>query len=44
MLMKAIDNSDKFFGFMFKDAELYYYNGGRETQYSYIRSQPVFKF
>lgn len=39
MLIKAIDNSDKFFGFMYKDAELYYYNGGRETQHSYIGSR-----
>lgn len=39
MLIKAIDNSDRFFGFLFKDAELYYYNGGRETQYSYIDSR-----
>jgi len=39
MMLKAIDSSDKFFGFMFKDAELYYYNGGRETQYSYINSR-----
>lgn len=39
MLIRAIDNSDKFFGFMFKDAEHYYYNGGRETQYSYINSR-----
>ena len=39
MLIKAIDSSDKFFGFMSKDAEHYYYNGGRETQYSYIGSR-----
>jgi len=38
MMLKAIDN-DKFFRFMFKDVELYYYNGGRETQYSYINSR-----
>ncbi len=39
MMIKAIDNSDKVLGFLFKDAELYYYNGGRETQYSYISSR-----
>lgn len=39
MLIRAIDSSDKFFGFMFKEAEHYYYNGGRETQYSYINSR-----
>ncbi|MDQ3021130.1 MAG: metallophosphoesterase [Bacteroidota bacterium] len=39
MMIRAIDNSDKFFGFLFKDAELYYQNGGGETQYSYIRSR-----
>ena len=39
MLLKAIDNSDKFLGFIFKDAEHYYYNGGRETQFSYIGSR-----
>jgi len=39
MLLNAIDKSDKFFGFMSKDSELYYYNGGRETQYSYIQSR-----
>lgn len=44
MLMKAIDNSDKFLGFMFKDAEHYYYNGGKETQYSYVRSKSFTDF
>ncbi|MEO6695016.1 MAG: metallophosphoesterase [Ignavibacteria bacterium] len=39
MMIKAIDSSDKFFGFMFKDAELYYHNGGRETQFSYTGSR-----
>lgn len=39
MLIRAVDNSEKFFGFMFRDAEHYYYNGGRETQYSYIQSR-----
>ena len=39
MMLKAIDSSDKFFGLMSDDAELYYYNGGRETQYSYISSR-----
>lgn len=39
MMIKAIEKSDKFFSFIFKDAELYYYNGGRETQYSYISSR-----
>ncbi len=39
MLIKAIDNSDKFFGFLFRDAELYYYNGGKETQFSYVGSK-----
>lgn len=39
MMLKAVDSSDKFLSFMFKDAELYYYNGGRETQYSYINSR-----
>jgi len=44
MLIKAIDNSDKFLGFIFKDAELYYYNGGKETQYSYINSREYSDF
>lgn len=39
MLLRAIESSDKFFSFMYKDAELYYYNGGRETQNSYINSR-----
>ncbi len=39
MMITAIEKSDKFFSFIFKDAELYYYNGGRETQYSYINSR-----
>lgn len=39
MLLKAIESSEKFFSFMYKEAELYYYNGGRETQYSYIGSR-----
>jgi predicted phosphodiesterase len=39
MLIKAIESSDKILGFLFKEAELYYYNGGRETQYSYINSR-----
>lgn len=44
MMMKAIDNSDKFLGFMFKDAEIYYYNGGQETQNSYIGSREFDEF
>lgn len=39
MLIRAIDSSDRFFGFLFKDAERYYNNGGRETQCSYIDSR-----
>ena len=39
MLIRAVDSSDRFFGFLFKDAERYYNNGGRETQFSYIDSR-----
>lgn len=39
MMLKAIDRSEKFFGFMSEDSQLYYYNGGRETQFSYINSR-----
>jgi serine/threonine protein phosphatase 1 len=39
MLLKAISKSDKLLGFLYKDSEHYYYNGGRETQYSYIHSR-----
>lgn len=39
MMIKAVEKSDKLFSFMYKDTELYYYNGGRETQYSYINSR-----
>lgn len=38
MLIKAIDQSEKLFGFLFKEAEHYYYNGGKETQMSYVGS------
>lgn len=44
MLIKAIDSSDRFLGFMFKDAENYYYNGGKETQFSYIGSKSYSDF
>lgn len=39
MMLNAIEKSDKLFSFISKDAELYYFNGGRETQYSYISSR-----
>lgn len=39
MLLKAINKSEKLLGFLYKDSEHYYYNGGRETQYSYIHSR-----
>ncbi|MEO8210262.1 MAG: metallophosphoesterase [bacterium] len=44
MMIKAIDNSDRFMGFLFKDAELYYNNGGGETQYSYTSSRQFSDF
>ncbi len=44
MLITAFDKSDKFLGFMFKDAEIYYYNGMGETQYSYINSNSFSDF
>lgn len=44
MLLRAIESSEKLFSFMYKDAELYYYNGGRETQYSYIESKQYSQF
>ena len=28
-MIKAVEKSDKLFSFMYKDTELYYYNGGR---------------
>lgn len=39
MLIKAVDNSEKLFRFMLKDAKHYYSNGGRETQFSYTGSR-----
>lgn len=39
MLLKAITKSEKLLSFLYKDSEHYYYNGGRETQYSYIHSR-----
>ena len=39
MLLKAMAKSDKLLSFLYKDSEHYYYNGGRETQYSYIQSR-----
>ncbi|MBS1517427.1 MAG: metallophosphoesterase [Bacteroidetes bacterium] len=44
MMIKAIEKSDKFLGFMFKEAEHYYYNGGKETQNSYINSRSFSDF
>ncbi|MBK8980941.1 MAG: metallophosphoesterase [Ignavibacteria bacterium] len=44
MMIKAIDKSDKFLGFMFKEAEHYYHNGGKETQNSYIDSRSFSDF
>lgn len=44
MLIKAVECSDKFLGFMYKEAELYYHNGGQETQYSYIGSREYSDF
>ncbi|HQY20013.1 MAG TPA: metallophosphoesterase [Ignavibacteria bacterium] len=44
MMLKAIEKSDKFLGFMFKEAEHYYYNGGKETQNSYIDSKAFSDF
>ena len=44
MMLKAIEKSDKFMGFMFKEAEHYYHNGGKETQNSYIDSRSFSDF
>mgnify|MGYP001430082385 CR=1 FL=1 len=39
MMLKAIDASDKLLGFVNREVEHYYQNGGQETQYSYISSR-----
>lgn len=44
MMLRAVERSDKFFGLFNKEAELYYYNGGQETQYSYIKSKSYSDF
>lgn len=44
MMIKAVEKSDNLFSFITKDAELYYYNGGQETQYSYIKSRSYSDF
>lgn len=39
MMLKALEASEKFLGFVNKEVDHYYMNGGRETQYSYIKSR-----
>lgn len=38
MMLKAVDNV-KLFEFLSQDAKIYFYNGGRETEYSYVGSR-----
>ncbi len=44
MMIKAVDQSGRILGFMHKEAEHYYMNGGQETQYSYIQSREFADF
>lgn len=44
MMVKSVERTDKYFGFLSKDKERYYFNGGRETQDSYNSQRVISDF